>query len=211
MGEHIERERIILYPELKNHWNTRQDYPTFEVTRPFVIWMTGLPCSGKTTIAKGLQKIISNLAVVDGDELRKWLPTKNDFSKSGRCEHNRAVAHIARLLVEHNVSVCVSLVSPYKENRNDARAIVGDVCRFIELYVKCSLSVCEMRDVKGLYKRARKGEIKQFTGIDDGYEVPSMPDLVLDTENTTLECVIDCILKYLTDTNYSTGLGNSRT
>ncbi|MBD0359237.1 MAG: adenylyl-sulfate kinase, partial [Nitrososphaeraceae archaeon] len=77
------------------------------VTRPFVIWMTGLPCAGKTTIAKSLKKFITNLAVLDGDELREWLPTKNDFSKEGRSEHNRAVAHIAKLLLEHNISVCV--------------------------------------------------------------------------------------------------------
>jgi adenylylsulfate kinase len=187
------------------------------VTRPFVIWMTGLPCAGKTTIAKSLQKFIADLAVLDGDELREWLPTKNDFSKKGRCEHNRAVAHIAKLLLEHNISVCVSLVSPYNENRETARAIIGDGYRFIELYIKCSLSICETRDVKGLYKRARKGEIKQFTGVDDVYEVPSKPDLIIDTENTTLECAIGCILEYLHEAksvSYSKGLSkfeNSKT
>jgi adenylylsulfate kinase len=86
------------------------------VTRPFVIWMTGLPCAGKTTITKTLQKFIADLAVLDGDELREWLPTKNDFSKKGRSKHNRAVAHIAKLLLGHNISVCISLVSRYNEN-----------------------------------------------------------------------------------------------
>jgi adenylylsulfate kinase len=171
-----------------------------KVTRPFIIWMTGLPCAGKTTIAKNLKKFITDLAILDGDELREWLPTKNDFSKKGRNEHNRTVAHIAKLLLEHNISVCVSLVSPYKENRETARAIIsGDGYRFIELYVKCALSICERRDIKGFYKRARKGEIKQFTGIDDVYEVPDNPDLIIDTENNTLEYTISHILEYLKD------------
>lgn len=164
--------------------------------------MTGLPCAGKTTIAKSLKKFMADLAILDGDELRKWLPTKNDFSKKGRSEHNRTVAHIAKLLLENNISVCVSLVSPYKENREIARSIIGDDYRFIELYVKCPLSVCERRDVKGLYKRARKGEIKQFTGVDDAYEVPDNADLMIDTENTTLESAIDYILEYLRHIEY---------
>lgn len=167
------------------------------VTTPFVIWMTGLPCAGKTTIAKHLEKSIPDLAILDGDELRGWLPTRNDFSKVGRCEHNKVVAYIAKLLLEHNISVCVSLVSPYNENRETARDIVGVGFRFIELYVKCSLSLCEARDVKGLYKRARKGEIKQFTGLDSVYDVPSKPDLIIDSENTSLDCAIGYILEYL--------------
>jgi adenylylsulfate kinase len=169
-------------------------------TKPFVIWMTGLPCAGKTTIAKSLGKIMSDLAILDGDELREWLPTKNDFSKIARCEHNKAVAHIAKLLLEHNIPVCVSLVSPYYENRQSARAIVGDDYRFIELYIKCSLSACEIRDVKGMYKRARNGEIKQFTGLDGIYEVPVRPDLIIDSENISLDYAIRQILEYLQDT-----------
>jgi adenylylsulfate kinase len=167
------------------------------VPRPFIIWMTGLPCAGKTTIAKSLKKFITDMAILDGDELREWLPAKNDFSKKGRNEHNMTVAHIAKLLLEHNISVCVSLVSPYKENRKTARDIVGDDYRFIELYLKCPLSICERRDVKGFYKRARKGEIKQFTGVDDVYQVPDNPDLIIDTENNTLEYAIEYILEYL--------------
>jgi adenylylsulfate kinase len=170
------------------------------VSRPFIIWMTGLPCAGKTTIAKSLKKFITNMAILDGDELREWLPSKNDFSKKGRSEHNRTVAHIAKLLLEHNISVCVSLVSPYKENRETARDIIGNDYRFIELYLKCPLLICESRDIKGFYKRARKGEIKQFTGVDDVYEVPDNPDLIIDTENNTLEDEIDYILEYLKDT-----------
>ena len=114
----------------------------------FVLWMTGLPCSGKTTIARKLQESIPNLAILDGDELREWLSPK-DFSKEGRDEHNRKVAHLAKLLWKHNVPVSVSLISPYEENRKLAREIIGND-NFIETYVKCALDVCEERDVKGL-------------------------------------------------------------
>src|SRR3990172_1952935 len=112
----------------------------------FVVWLTGLPCSGKTTIARKLQEFIPNLAVLDGDELREWLSPK-DFSREGRNEHNRKVAHLAKLLLKHNVPVTVSLISPYAENRQNARKIIGDD-KFIECYVKCSLDVCENSSIE---------------------------------------------------------------
>jgi len=154
--------------------------------KPFVLWMTGLPCSGKTTIVKDLQKDIPNLAMLDGDELREWFSPK-DFSKAGRDEHNKKVAHLAKLLLNHGVSSVVSLVSPYIENRSNARKIVNSGEQFAECYVKCSLAKCEERDVKGMYAKARKGEIKGFTGIDDPYEPPENADIVVDTENEPLD------------------------
>ena len=153
--------------------------------KPFVLWMTGLPCSGKTTIVKDLQKDIPNLAMLDGDELREWFSPK-DFSKEGRDEHNKKVAHLAKLLLKHGVPSAVSLVSPYLENRQKAREIINSGDQFAECYVKCSLEKCEERDVKGMYAKARKGEIKGFTGIDDPYEAPEKADLVVDTENEPL-------------------------
>ena len=153
--------------------------------KPFVLWMTGLPCSGKTTIVKDLQKDIPNLAMLDGDELREWFSPK-DFSKEGRDEHNKKVAHLAKLLLKHGVPSAVSLVSPYLENREKAREIIHAGDQFAECYVKCSLEKCEERDVKGMYAKARKGEIKGFTGIDDPYEAPEKADLVVDTENDPL-------------------------
>ncbi|HSG74462.1 MAG TPA: adenylyl-sulfate kinase [Nitrosopumilaceae archaeon] len=161
----------------------------------FVLWMTGLPCSGKTTIARKLQESIPNLAILDGDELREWLSPK-DFSKEGRDEHNRKVAHLAKLLWKHNVPVSVSLISPYEENRKTAREIIGND-NFIETYVKCALDVCEDRDVKGMYKKARNNEIKSFTGIDDPYDVPKNPELVIETENKSLDESAEEILTYL--------------
>ena len=154
--------------------------------KPFVLWMTGLPCSGKSTIVRHLQKEIPNLAMLDGDELREWFSPK-DFSKAGRDEHNRRVAHLAKLLLQHGVPSVVSLVSPYRENRSDARRIIDAGEAFAECYVRCSLARCEERDVKGMYARARRGEIKGFTGIDDPYESPENPDLLVDTETVSLE------------------------
>jgi len=161
----------------------------------FVIWMTGLPCSGKTTIARKLQEQISNLAVLDGDELREWLSPK-DFSREGRNEHNRKVAHLAKLLIEHEVPVCVSLISPFKGNREQASEIIGNY-KFIETYIKCPLEVCEERDEKGMYKKARSGEIKNFTGVSDDYDVPSNPELIIETGKNPVEENVKQILDYL--------------
>lgn len=158
--------------------------------------MTGLPCSGKTTIARKLQELIPNLVVLDGDELREWLSPK-DFSRKGRNEHNRKVAHLARLFLKHNVPVVVSLISPFNKNREFARKIIGD-SMFIETYIKCSLSLCEKRDDKGLYKKARLNKIKNFTGVNDDYEIPDNPDLIVNTETDSLDKIIKQIIDYLT-------------
>lgn len=128
-----------------------------------------------------LQKTVPNLAMLDGDELREWLSPK-DFTKQGRDEHNIKVAHLAKLLYSHGVPVAVSLVSPYIENRTRAREIVSAGDSFAEVYVECGLDECEKRDVKGMYKKARAGEIKAFTGISDPYEKPPSPDISVDTQ-----------------------------
>lgn len=162
----------------------------------FVIWMTGLPCSGKTTILRKMQEKIPNLAMLDGDELRTWLSPK-DFSKEGRDEHNNKVAYLAKLLLKHKVPVGVSLVSPYIENRQNARKVIDAGEQFSEVYVKCSLDQCEQRDVKGMYKKARAGQIKNFTGLDDPYEAPENPDFIVDTEKESLDQSVDKIIDYL--------------
>ena len=154
--------------------------------KPFVLWMTGLPCSGKSTLVRELRKDVPNLAMLDGDELREWFSPK-DFTKNGRDEHNRKVAHLAKLLLRHGVPSAVSLISPYKENRSDARGVIDQGEQFLEVYVRCSLAECEKRDVKGMYAKARRGEITKFTGIDDPYEEPDSPDMLLDTEHETLQ------------------------
>jgi len=162
--------------------------------------MTGLPCSGKTSIIRKLQKEIHNLAILDGDELREWLSPK-DFSKQGRDEHNKKVAYLAKLLLKHGVPVGVSLISPYIENRENARKIIDANNKFAQVYIKCSLEKCEERDSKGMYKKARAGKIKGFTGVDDPYEAPTNPDLVVDTEKETVEESADRIKCFLKEKN----------
>ena len=169
--------------------------------KPFVLWMTGLPCSGKTTIVKDLQKDIPNLAMLDGDELREWFSPK-DFSKAGRDEHNKKVAHLAKLLLKHGVPSAVSLVSPYLENRENARQIIDAGDQFAECYVQCSLEECEKRDVKGLYKKARDGEIPNFTGIGSPYESPADPELRLETKDNTAEELADQLIDYLKENDF---------
>jgi len=166
----------------------------------FIIWMTGLPCSGKTTIAKKLPEHIPNLAILDGDEMRELLSPNEDFSRSGIINHNKKVANIAKLLLEHDVSVCVSKISPFIENRDDARQILKDH-NFLEVYVKCSIDSCEKRDVRGMYKKARSGEMSNFIGIHVTYEPPINPELVVDTENSTIDDSVQKILDYIEKTN----------
>ena len=167
----------------------------------FCIWMTGLPCSGKTTIVRKLAETIPNLAILDGDELREWFSPK-DFSKEARDEHNRRVAHLAKLLLKHNVPMGVSLISPYKENRANAREIVGDDTKFFEVYVDASLAQCEERDVKGLYKLAREGVIKEFTGISDPYEAPKNAEIIIDSSGITPEKLVDQIYHKIKELGY---------
>ena len=162
----------------------------------FVLWMTGLPCSGKTSIARRLQQALPELVVLDGDELRAQ-SSSNDFSRVGINENNRNVAKIAK---DFTKPVCVSLISPFKKNREDARKIIG-AKRFIEVYIKCSLPTCEERDVKGMYKKARRNEIKDFIGVNTNYEIPYNPDLILDTEKLNVEESVNKLLLYLKNNN----------
>ena len=162
----------------------------------FVLWMTGLPCSGKTTIARKLQKFMSMLVVLDGDELRAQ-SSSSDFSREGINENNRKVANLAK---DGSKPVCVSLISPFRTNREDARKII-DTKRFIEVYIKCSLPTCEERDVKGMYKKARRNEIKDFIGVNTNYEIPYNPDLILDTEKLSVEESVNKLLLYLKNNN----------
>ena len=162
----------------------------------FIIWMTGLPCSGKTTIAKKLLEHIFNLAILDGDEMRELLSPNEDFSRNGIINHNKKVVNIAKLLLDHNVPVCVSKISPFVENREDARKVLTDH-NFLEVYVKCSINSCEKRDVRGMYKKARNGEINNFIGIHVTYEPPTKPELIIDTENSTINHAVQKILDYL--------------
>ena len=162
----------------------------------FIIWMTGLPCSGKTTIAKKLSEHIFNLATLDGDEMRELLSPNEDFSRSSIISHNKKVINIAKLLLDHNVPVCVSKISPFIENREYARKVLANY-NFLEVYVKCSIDSCEKRDVRGMYKKARDGKISNFIGIHVTYEPPTKPELIVDTENSTISHSVQKVLDYL--------------
>ncbi len=158
-----------------------------------VIWFTGLPCSGKTTIARELMKILEeyrDVELLDGDTVRDYIKN-TDFSKEGRKKHLRYIALMAKLLEERGVIVLCSFVSPYKENREFARSICKN---FIEVYVKAPLKVCIQRDVKGMYKKALNGEIKNFTGIDDPYEEPENPEVIVETDKESIE---ECVKKVM--------------
>jgi adenylyl-sulfate kinase len=164
--------------------------------KPSVVWMTGLSGAGKTTVAKALIEKLAKkgqkAVLLDGDEIRKIFPSTG-FDEKSRLEHIARVAHTANLLAEQGSLVIVSLISPFEKARRAARELCGE--NFIEVYVSASLETCEKRDVKGLYAKARKGEIKDFTGIDSPYEAPLSPELVLNTENTTPEECASAILK----------------
>jgi len=151
-----------------------------------VVWFTGLTCSGKTTIAKEVKKILEekgiDVELLDGDTVRDYIKNK-DFSKEGRNKHLRYIALMAKLLAQRGVVVLCSFVSPYRENRDFARSICNN---FIEVYVNTPLEICMKRDVKGMYKKALAGEIKGFTGVDDPYEEPENPELVIETQNESV-------------------------
>ena len=156
-----------------------------------VVWLTGLPASGKTTIAsrvaESLKKENFRVELLDGDWVRKTINPDAGFTREERKRHLLRVAWIARLLARNGVIVLCSFVSPYEDVRKEIKDIIKKEVPFIEVYVKCDLKVCIKRDPKGLYKKALKGEIKHFSGISDPYEPPTNPDLILDTEKLTIE------------------------
>lgn len=159
------------------------------MNKGFVLWFTGLPASGKTTVASVVKERLLVLGhrveLLDGDTLRRDLDPEIGFSPEDRAIHIRRVAYVSELLARNGVAVLVCLVSPYIRVRASAREIVGD--KFIEVYVKCSLETCINRDPKGLYKKALAGEIPNMTGIGDPYEEPPNPEVKVDTENNTAE------------------------
>ena len=156
--------------------------------RGVTLWFTGLSGAGKTTITQALEKKLreSNygIEVLDGDVVRTNLTKGLGFSKADRDENIRRIGFVSHLLTRHGVIVLVSAISPYRDIREEVRQKIGD---FVEIFVNAPLAVCEERDVKGLYEKARKGEIKGFTGIDDPYEEPLNPEVECRTDLESLE------------------------
>lgn len=155
-----------------------------------VIWLTGLSGAGKTTIAGALERMLYNngyiTKILDGDILRTGLNANLGFSTEDRNENIRRVAEVSKILIDTGIICINSFISPTNEVRNIARNIIGDN-DFVEVYVHAPLEVCEQRDVKGLYKKARAGEVKEFTGISATYEIPQNPDIVIKSYGKTIQ------------------------
>jgi adenylyl-sulfate kinase len=153
-----------------------------------VVWLTGLPSAGKSTLARLLEKELTRRAwrveVLDGDEVRLRLTKGLGFSKEDRHENIRRISFVAKLLARHGVATITAAISPYRESREEARR---EIQRFVEVYVKCPLQMCVQRDVKGLYRKALTGEIANFTGISDPYEEPLSPEVTVETDRGTAE------------------------
>jgi adenylylsulfate kinase len=171
--------------------------------RGVTVWFTGLSGAGKTTIRLAVEHILRTqgckVEVLDGDIVRENLTKGLGFSKADRDENIRRIGFVAHLLSRNGVIVLVSAISPYREIREEVRQKIGD---FVEIYVNAPLAVCEQRDVKGLYKKARAGEIKQFTGIDDPYEPPLDPEVECRTDQESLEECVARVLAKLGELDY---------
>ena len=174
--------------------------------RGVTLWFTGLSGAGKTTITQALEKKLreSNygIEVLDGDVVRTNLTKGLGFSKADRDENIRRIGFVSHLLTRHGVIVLVSAISPYRDIREEVRQKIGD---FVEIFVNAPLAVCEGRDVKGLYEKARKGEIKGFTGIDDPYEEPLNPEVECRTDLESLEESVAKVWAKLIELGYVTG------
>lgn len=162
------------------------------------LWLTGLSGSGKSTLANAIEQRLNALEkhtyILDGDNLRHGLNSDLNFTRSDRNENVRRTAEVSKLMVDAGLIVIVGLISPYKKERAWVKSIFKKN-QFYEIYISTGLSECERRDTKGFYKKARVGEIKNFTGISSPYEAPSDPDVSIDTTNKSIENCVDSILK----------------
>jgi adenylylsulfate kinase len=169
----------------------------------FTAWFTGLPCSGKTTVADGVADVLRDggyrVERLDGDIVRKGLTSDLGFSKEDRDENIKRVTFVAKLLTRNGVAVLATFVSPYSERRRKTREEIGE---FVEVYTRCPVEVCIERDIKGMYRKALAGEIKNFTGIDDPYEEPEDPELILDTDKESIEESVQRVLDRLEELGY---------
>jgi adenylylsulfate kinase len=184
----------------QNYTIVRQDREKINQHRSVVIWFTGLSGSGKSTIANLLEKRLNTMQIhtysLDGDNLRSGLNKELSFSKADRDENLRRVSEVAKLFVDAGIVVIAAFISPYIKTREEIKQIVGSD-DYIEVFVNTPIEICEQRDVKGLYKKARAGKIKNFTGIDSPYEEPLNPSIEI---NTVQECpkeAVDKIISFI--------------
>ena len=179
---------------------SREDRYRLNGHRSCVLWFTGLSGAGKSTLSVALEKELYRLGirsyVLDGDNIRHGLNRNLGFSPEDRKENIRRVGEVAKLFVDAGLVALSAFISPYREDRQMVRELFREG-EFIEIYVKCPLEVCESRDPKGLYRKARRGEIRDFTGISAPYEEPLNPELVLETDKLTVEESVGRVLRYL--------------
>ena len=190
--------------------------PDFHITRQVrekqknqkgvVLWFTGLSASGKTSIANALENLLTqngnHTYILDGDVFRGGLSSDLSFDKKSREENLRRIRYVAQMFCDAGVITLVTFISPFQSDREKARKLLKD--RYVEIYVNVSIEIAEKRDPKGLYKKARKGEIKNFTGIDSPYEQPKNPDIVLDSTNKSIEQCALQIFQYMQKENFIT-------
>ncbi|MCR2822814.1 adenylyl-sulfate kinase [Lederbergia panacisoli] len=173
--------------------------------RSAILWFTGLSASGKSTLCVEIEKRLYALGmstyVLDGDNIRHGLNKNLGFKPEDRSENIRRIGEVSKLFVEAGIIVLTAFISPYRNDRDIVRKLV-DAREFIEVYVKCSVEECERRDPKGLYKKARLGEIPDFTGVNAPYEEPGNPEIIIDSEILTVEESADLVIKYLKDHQY---------
>ncbi len=180
---------------------TREDRERLNGHQGAVIWFTGLPSSGKSTVAHALEyelfKRGCRTYVLDGDNIRHGLNKDLGFSPEDREENIRRIGEVAKLFADAGIIVLTAFISPYRADREKARKL--NPKNFIEVYVKCDLAVCEQRDPKGLYKKARRGEIQEFTGVSAPYEEPENPEIAIDTGGLSVDECVNLIIRYLED------------
>lgn len=173
--------------------------------RSGVVWFTGLSASGKSTIAHHLEKELFDRGirsyVLDGDNIRHGINSNLGFSREDRRENLRRIAEVAKLFVDAGIVVLAAFISPYRNDRDFVREIVGTEY-FFEVFIECSVEVCEKRDPKGLYKKARAGIIKDYTGVDSPYEKPAHPDLTINTEGLSVEESVSSVLRFLEEKRF---------
>lgn len=183
---------------------TRNDREKLHQHKSYILWFTGFSGSGKSTLAHAVEDRLFKMGistfVLDGDNVRHGLSSDLGFSNADRVENIRRVGELAKLMTEAGIVILTAFISPFKSDRNIARNLVpnGD---FIEIYCKCPIEICELRDVKGLYKKAKAGEIPLFTGIQSHYEEPEHPELTINTHEETLDQSVEVVIDFLKTRN----------
>jgi adenylylsulfate kinase len=189
-------ENIIWHP----HPVTKENRSTQKKQRPCILWFTGLSGSGKSTIAGAVEQKLCELGhhtyLLDGDNVRHGLNKDLGFSDDDRVENIRRIGEMSKLFVDAGMIVLTAFISPFRNDRRMVRALV-EQHEFIEVHMDTPLATCELRDPKGLYKKARAGEIKNFTGIDSEYEIPEKPEVIVNVQELNIEQCADKVIQYL--------------